>query len=397
MLVYFNNQIDAKVFDPSQVKIEPALDGKQVNIHGNRLHIHGRTRPRTAYTVTLKSSIKDVFSQELGKEVSLAFSFGKMSERLSSNSGSLMVTDPAGPPKFSIYTINHDTVHLDAYRVNPDQWSAYNHFLREYRKKNSKAVPPGEKLYSSEIDIKAAPDELTETAIDLRPGFEELGGQVILVIRKNEKAELRTAVIAWAQRASIAIDAFVDAGKLLVWTSALADGATLEGVEVKVSPHGLSGRSDKNGMVSLELPKKNSGSGVITAKKGAELAFLPETTSWWSSQSNWKARPQTDSYAWHIFDDRGMYRPGEEVSIKGWGRRVVNSLGGDREPLPKGLRRRSYKVRGPRGNATVFFKAGQNKLIYWVNNPLFMLYLRRHGYLNWLVTPKIRSGFDIEY
>ena len=350
MLVYFNNQIDAKVFDPSQVKIEPALDGKQVNIHGNRLHIHGRTRPRTAYAVTLKSSIKDVFSQELGKEVSLAFSFGKMSERLSSNSGSLMVTDPAGPPKFSIYTINHDTVHLDAYRVNPGQWSAYNHFLREYRKKNSKAVPPGEKLYSGEIDIKGAPDELTETAIDLRPVFEELGGQVILVIRKNEKAELRTAVIAWAQRSSIAIDAFVDSGKLLVWTSALADGATLEGVEVKVSPHGLSGRSNKSGLVSFELPKKNSGSGVITAKKGAELAFLPETTSWWSRQSNWQARPQPDSYAWHVFDDRGMYRPGEEVRIKGWVRRVVNSLGGDLEPLPKSLRRLSYKVRGPRGN-----------------------------------------------
>ena len=48
MLVYFNNQIDAKVFDPSQVKIEPALDGKQINIRGNRLHIYGRTRPRTA-------------------------------------------------------------------------------------------------------------------------------------------------------------------------------------------------------------------------------------------------------------------------------------------------------------------------------------------------------------
>ena len=103
-------------------------------------------------------------------------------------------------------------------------------------------------------------------------------------------------------------------------------------------------------MVSLELPKKNSGSGVITAKKGAELAFLPESTSWWSRQSNWKTRPEVDSYAWHVFDDRGMYRPGEEVRIKGWVRRVVNSLGGDLEPLPKGLRRLSYKVRGPRGN-----------------------------------------------
>ena len=38
------------------------------------------------------------------------------------------------------------------------------------------------------------------------------------------------------------------------------------------------------------------------------------------------------------------------VRIKGWVRRVVNSLGGDLEPLPKGLRRLSYKVRGPRGN-----------------------------------------------
>ena len=363
MMIYFNNPVDAKLFKTSQVEIEPELDDMQVNIHGSQLHIRGRTRPRTAYTVILDPALKDTFAQELGKEVALSFSFGAAPQRFFSNSGSLVVADPAGPPRFSVYSINYETILVDAYRVKPADWNAYNKYLRDSRNRKSKSVPPGEKLFTTRVEARGAPDELTETTIDLRPVFDELGNQVILVIRPlKEPKERRVRIVSWVQRTRIAVDAFADSGRILVWTNSLLDGSSLEGVEVKIDPHGLSGRSDKNGLVSFDLPKtinakavlgkllNKNATGTITATRGDDTAFLPETTSWWSTQSAWKNNPPNDSYAWHVFDDRGMYRPGEEVRIKGWVRRRVNSLGGDLEALPESLRRISYKAQGPRGN-----------------------------------------------
>ena len=351
MMIFFNNPVDAKLFDASQVEIEPELEGMQVNIHGSRMQINGRSRPRTAYTLILNPELKDTFGQKLGKEVALSFAYGQAPRRFSSNSGPLTVVDPAGPPRFSVYTVNHETIIVDAYQVKPGNWTAYNQYLRLSRNEKSKVVPPGKKLFTAQVETRGAPDELTETTIDLRPIFEELGNQVILHIRPLKQSSQREKIVSWVQRTRLAIDAFADGGKLMVWTNSLLDGTSLANVEVEVRPHGLSGRTDKNGLVSFELPKgAQKSSGIVIASSGKDAAFLPESNSWWSSRTSWIKTPQRDSFIWHVFDDRGMYKPGEEVRIKGWVRKISHSLGGDVEPLPENLKRISYKVQGPRGN-----------------------------------------------
>jgi len=50
---------------------------------------------------------------------------------------------------------------------------------------------------------------------------------------------------------------------------------------------------------------------LLVAKKGKDCAFLPDV---WT----FPTLPAEENLLWHVFDDRSMYRPKEEVHIKGY-------------------------------------------------------------------------------
>ena len=58
---------------------------------------------------------------------------------------------------------------------------------------------------------------------------------------------------------------------------------------------------------------------MLIARNGKDVAFLPEDLGWWDdgNYSGWRKQAAGDMLRWHVFDDRGMYRPGEEIHIKG--------------------------------------------------------------------------------
>jgi uncharacterized protein YfaS (alpha-2-macroglobulin family) len=118
-----------------------------------------------------------------------------------------------------------------------------------------------------------------------------------------------------------------------------------------LQPSGARALSDRDGLVRMALPEKNAGAtGMLVARRGDETAFLPEQGDWWYGESGWVRRPLTDEMRWYVFDDRKMYRPGEEISVKGWLRRVGAGKGGDVGALAGAAESVSYTVRDSRGN-----------------------------------------------
>ena len=67
------------------------------------------------------------------------------------------------------------------------------------------------------------------------------------------------------------------------------------------------GKTDSRGLVS-DVPVPNNKNVVWSARKGGDVACLAHN-AWFEN---------TDSVVWHSFTDRGMYKPNEEVSIKGY-------------------------------------------------------------------------------
>ena len=106
--------------------------------------------------------------------------------------------------------------------------------------------------------------------------------------------------------------------------------------------------SDDNGLARASLNTRSIS--WVVASLGEDRALSPAYIRAW---------PQDDRTIWYTTDDRGMYRPGETLHLKGWVRNLDVSGDGDLEFLPSGelitytaygpLRNELRQRRGPCG------------------------------------------------
>ncbi len=368
--ITFTNPLDAQAFDKSQVRFSPELPDAKIEIYGNTLHVQGVKRGRTTYTVTLDASLRDTFGQTLGTNATVTFNVGAADPMLTSTGGTMVVLDPASQPRFSVYTVNHQTLKVSLYSVAPEDWRRFTSYLRHVNQyyeetKEKQTTPPGRLVSSKTVAVKSQPDELTETRIDLAPALREGHGQVIVVVESTlpvKNRNQRQTVYSWVQATGIGLDAFVDREELVGWATSLKDGQPLAGVELSLLPSGAKAVSGADGVARLALGQTATETGVLVARRGNDLAILPEHSEWYQRGSGWVKRDAQDYLRWYVFDDRKMYRPGEEVSIKGWVRRVGGGKMGDVGALAGAAERVSYMLRDSRGNEVTKGTAELNAL-----------------------------------
>ena len=350
--IEFSNPLDATAFDPSLVTVEPALPGMKAHIYGNMLQILGYAAGRTKYGVKLDPAIRDAFGQELGRRMTLSIHVGPAPEALWSAGGPFVVVDPAGKPTYSIYSVNVGTVDVRLYAVGPEDWDAYAEAVRDVHRKGTE--PPGRRVLSKAIDIASHPDELQETRIDLTPALQGGLGNVVVVVEQRRglmdklRNRSRTTIMAWAQVTQMGLDAVTDGEELVALVTRLSDGAPLEGVDVSVLPEGGRAVTGAGGIASVALT--NGKGTLLVARSGGDQALLPRTLSMWDQSAGWTLRSAKDSLRWYVFDDRRMYRPGEEVHVKGWIRRAGTGRGADISAIGDAAGAVSYRVVGPQGN-----------------------------------------------
>jgi uncharacterized protein YfaS (alpha-2-macroglobulin family) len=356
--VTFTNPLDGSAFQKSQVKVVPEIKGMRVNVNANYLTIDGIKQGRKTYQVKLDPSIKDTFGQTLGESAPIVFHVGPADKSLSSAREGFIVLDPNAAGRYSVFSVNHSKLKVSLYKVGPEDWTQFVNHMRwsqgyadEEAKRNR--VPPG-KLFSSKIvNVEYKPDEMVETQIDLNPALSDGLGHVFLVVEPAVKAkhEEREWIKAWVQVTNIGLDAFVDNNDLIGWATSLKDGRPLEGVQMAIQPEGNSATSAADGLARIALANNQKNApDILVARAGRDVAILPERTEWWYTDGGWYKKAASDSLRWYVFDDRKMYRPGEEVNIKGWLRKIGGTQTGDVGPLDGAATSVAYILRDSRGN-----------------------------------------------
>ncbi|MDQ3129848.1 MAG: Ig-like domain-containing protein, partial [Acidobacteriota bacterium] len=407
----FNNQIDTASFAAEMVKIEPAIEGLKIYPGGNYIYVQGYKKGRTTYKITIDGALKDIFGQTLGAPATAAIKVGSAETNLYAQGGTMVVLDPNAKPAFSVYSTNQTSVKVRLYRVEPTDWKAFQEYFRRinYDDSTKKPTIPGKLISATVVAIASKPDEMVETRIDLSEALNGGFGNVIIdiepTVRRNQYD--RTRIFTWAQSTNIGLDAFVDYQELVGFATDLKTGKPLSGVELSIYPNGKQivqspksnvqspnavsswwewltswGVSDDgiketqtidengevaetetileaqtnqtgaNGILRLPLPEAAANQqNILIARKGKDVAFLPENTDYyWQETGNWYKKPQTDSLRWFVFDDRKMYRPNEEVAVKGYIRKITAGKLGDVEGLQDAASGLSYIVRDSRGN-----------------------------------------------
>jgi uncharacterized protein YfaS (alpha-2-macroglobulin family) len=363
--IEFNNPIDVDAYDESMLRIEPALPGATVDIVGDTITIRGMTAGRTTYRVEVDGAIQDTFGQALGAKAQLTFAVGSAEPALFGPEQPLVTLDPASrKPILSIFSINHNRLRVRAYRVQPADWPAFKNYLRESSRQDNPPEPPGRQVMDKTVELEVVPDALVEASIDLSPALEGDLGQLVVVVEPaglqlGRQDRYRRVVQAWVQATQIGLDAFADHSEMVVWTTALGDGASLPGVEIEADAGREVAVTGDDGTARFALPDRDMS--VLVARLGEDVAILPKSVYAWG-EDTWTPWPVQDELRWYVFDDRAMYRPGEEVHVKGWLRRVGGGQDGNVGLPGEALEAVHYQVIGPQGNEWLAGEAQVNAL-----------------------------------
>ena len=355
--VELTNPVDAKAFRKEMVRVEPALPGMKVDVYGQSLSIRGLSKGRTTYRVTLSASIPDGFGQTLEQDQSLTFVVGSAPQSLSSQGGELVVLDPFAPPRFSVYSVNHEALKLRLHAVTAQDWPRYQEWRQRAWREDRIPDPPGRAVVAKTIPVQALADELVETRIDLGPALQGTTGQVIVIVEATKPPKerwRRQQIVTWIQVTQIGLDAFVDGDDVVAWASSLKDGSPLSGVEIATLPAGPTGTTGSDGLARIALDQAQAQAQApeasLVARRGSDEAILAGSAGFWSGSAGRRRQGAADEIRFSVFDDRGLYRPGEEVKVKGWVRVVTAGKGGDVLPLGDRARTLSYTLRDPQGN-----------------------------------------------
>ncbi len=346
----FSNPLDVAAFDKKWFRVEPDVPGLQISNYGNIVNLQGATKGRTTYRVTIDAGVRDQFGQTLGKPVVVTFTTTDAQPNFFASGEGMVVLDPYAAPKFSIYSVNHQQLKVTLYAVTPPDWGTFTNVLR--REQGEQVTAPtaiGRVVSSKVVDLNAKPDELTETQLDLSPALTSGVGHVVIRVDAVQPARNRwerRRLNVWATATQIGLDAFIDQNAVLGWATSLKDGKPLSDVELTLVENGATAKTGADGLARLPLSDSKPAP-MLMARRGNDSAFLPENFYAYR-EGGWRKQPLRDALAWHVFDDRGLYKPGEEVRVKGWLRRIGGGPLGDVGAA--GITSVSYILNDSRGN-----------------------------------------------
>ena len=351
--IEFSNPVGRDHFREEDVRIEPPLPGVNMDVYGETLVINGVAKPHTSYRVTLPAALQDEYGQTLGRDVTVEFQVAGAEPMFGAQMGQLAVLDPAARSRCLVFTTNVPSLRVRVNAVSPSDWTAYQQVGYG---RNAKV--PGTEIYNDTIAVKGPADEIVETPIDLAPHLKGGKGQVVVqvepvgVVPKNRFGQVRS----WVQATGIGLDALSDGEQLLAWASSLADGKPLKGVTVSLGQ--ATATTDEQGMA--RLPLSETPAELLVARLGNDVAILPMSLYSWSG-SGWRRMPQSDRIAWYVADDRQLYRPGEEVKIKGWLRTIGAGPKGDVTGPATSSKEITFHLQDSRGNGVLDGRAPVNE------------------------------------
>jgi uncharacterized protein YfaS (alpha-2-macroglobulin family) len=339
--IEMNNPLDLARFDRAQVRIEPEVAAK-IGVSGSNVIITPRSRGKTKYKITLVSALADAFGQTLGADATAEIGVERAVPFLFPEENEMSVLDPAGGPALPVFSVNRPTLTARIYAVDPEDFDRYRAWRAAWDDEAKDTPPPGRLVASRAIRTANRPDELVETPIDLSPALRDGLGQALVIVEppgpRPRRGRQRQWVRAWVQATRLGVDVFADGEELTAWTTRLADGAPEAGVEVTVLPWKGSGVKNPPKVSAASgadgLARAGIGAfipGAVVARRGGDLALLPERDAY---ERSFLTGHRADEIRWLLFDDRHVYKPGEELRVKGWLRRAGMHKGGDIDALP---------------------------------------------------------------
>jgi uncharacterized protein YfaS (alpha-2-macroglobulin family) len=331
----FSNPVTYNEFI-KQIRLEPETaipDYYEEWDHSNStLWINLPLQPETQYKLWINAELEDIFGNKLGQEIPLEFSTASYPASLSMNT-SHRILEADSDLKYPLYVINTPEILVEATLLEKkdilplladpkifsvsEKFSKTNFFRVQKRlqlpiQHNTKAVLP----------------------LDLREFFPEKFGTIFLQLDTFLEEKWSRYPKAMLQVTELGLSAKFSPENNVVWVTDLRSGHPVPEAAIEIRDDANKvlwrGQTDENGWVetpgwkALGIKSKNQWSQPqqwIFATKGDDFTFI--SSEWETGVSpyhfdipfDWNPQPvQIQGY---IFTERGLYRAGETVHIKG--------------------------------------------------------------------------------
>lgn len=320
----------------SKIKIEPAVEIPDYYSrweHGeSTLWLNLPLEPETSYTLTIRSDLEDEFKNKIGTEHNLEFQTSSYPPYISMTTGH-GILESYGDLKYPVYAVNADQFTVRAAKVDKDQlipllnqekvfWSSEN-LSKDGFFKHTKTI---------ELNLTRNKREIFPLSLqDFLPT-----GKGFLFIELDTQLEEKWSRFpkAMLQVTNIGISAKFSPENNLIWITELKTGLPIPEAEIEIrnkdnkiiwtGKTDPEGKAQSPGWKALGQKKQDSWTKPhlwILVSKNDDLAF---TSSEWGTgvypyelgiSYNWNPEPvELEGY---IFSERGIYRAGEKICIKG--------------------------------------------------------------------------------
>jgi uncharacterized protein YfaS (alpha-2-macroglobulin family) len=352
--IQFNNPLDVDKFDDVQLTVTPEIPGMKIVQGGNAISVMGLTKARTTYKVVVSGGVLDEFGQTLGRDTTLTFPVGDAMPTFFGPDGMVVLDPAAKKPTLDFFTTNYEQLKVRLYEVGPGDYDGWLDYLRNQWNHDHRPKMPGKKSFDQLVKTTSDKNQLVETAVDLQPALRKSGlGHAIAIVEPypwKEKYD-PPRIVAWVQSTKLAVDAYVDGDSMIAFATELGTGKPASGVDLEIHPFAIKATTDDKGLATLPLGTRAiKGAHYLTAKRGEDVAFVTDDSGYYGEYGGWIKQARPRSLAWYVVDDRQMYKPGEEVSLKGWLRTIDSGKNGDVGGIAGEVTGVTYKVFDGVGN-----------------------------------------------
>ena len=328
----FTNPVDPKTIEKC-ISVTPPMKFEGVYGYTNRVTLQpSKPKPGTAYTINFSARCTDLLGNKLGKTGGRVVNVGHYPTYVKLDGGMNFMEVPAagGDVKFPVTLRNTKDTQLKMVRINFEDLSTFAKHYQSWEERVFEHLKP---QVSRAYGAKLALDEVKTFGVDLREvmGKDDTGVVYLNVTSQgsltgNSYSYDRQALI---QVTDIGLTAKYSPESILAWTTSLSTTAPIKGTEVlMLDPEGKTlwtGKTDANGLVTGPGLKAfgEVKPRLLVARRGKDMTFI-DLESWdmqilpyrFGMDYEWDA--PAAAIRGHVFTERGVYRPGESVHIKGY-------------------------------------------------------------------------------
>ncbi len=320
--IEFNNAIDRKRSEYS-LSLEPEA-GEVVEVVDRSergLGFKADLEPDQDYRMRFEGVVYDRYGQRLEVDETVTFSVlaprTRRQNRIQTPPQHVLVRPVDAPRRFPLEIGGgRRKVEVRVYDVASDEFQVAPQ--RDWRMREPSREADLTEVFEFDHDQQY---EVFEREVDYSSllGRGEAGHIMVVVDLGRETPTAHYGYRAfWVQHTDLSATLSSDFSNIAMTVSSLRDGSVVSSADLWVDDH-LLGTTDERGRVDFSVSAEKMGHSSLRISSGEDSLLIPSNGRIDNRPFRWgETELPPKEVLWHLVGDRGIYRPGEEIILRGW-------------------------------------------------------------------------------